>query len=664
MAPPGRRIQRSLQALRELGPRPVSLYTRYRLGLLSGYYRRQTTSPPKGSSPLALPLLPLPERDALAAVLGDRVETLLEEAREICEGRARLFGGPPVPLRLKPPYPLRHWTEAESAPQGQDVKEYWEPARMGWAFVLSRAYHLNGEETYARTFWELLELFLGENPPYLGLNWTSAQEAALRILALSFAGGVFRESGNSTPERMEALAGAIVAHAVRIPPTLVYARAQQNNHLLTEAAGLYTAARLLPEHPQAQRWRSLGLRWFQRGILEQVAPDGTYSQHSTNYHRLMLHGALWMHALLQGDPEGASLSPKVREKFAAATRWLLTLLDPASGKAPNLGHNDGANILPLAALPYTDFRPVLQAAAAAFLGEQPFEEGPWDEPALWLGLETQQPGRPGVRRFFTQSSVEQAPHMLRAPDGESWAYLRAARFTSRPAHADQLHVDLWWRGLNVAQDAGTYLYNAPPPWENALRDTRVHNTLTLNGGEQMTPSGRFLYLDWAQAEVVEYQRDPAGAWERLRARHDGYRRLGVMHERTLERRGGDWIVTDRVLPLQNAGDRPFQARLHWLLPDWTWEWDGMQFHLNSPHGWVTLAALFLGGEGESTVPLQVRIARAGELLYGEGEAPPTTGWVSPTYGVLEPALSFSLEATARPPCSFQTRWTFSKARGG
>ena len=33
---------------------------------------------------------------------------------------------------------------------------------------------------------------------------------------------------------------------------------------------------------------------------------------------------------------------------------------------------------------------------------------------------------------------------------------------------DQLHLDLWWRGLNIAQDAGTYLYNADPPWDNPL----------------------------------------------------------------------------------------------------------------------------------------------------------------------------------------------------
>ncbi len=101
-----------------------------------------------------------------------------------------------------------------------------------------------------------------------------------------------------------------------------------------------------------------------------------------------------------------------------------------------------------------------------------------------------------------------------------------------PSHADQLHVDLWWRSLNVAQDAGTYLYNADPPWDNNLTTAQVHNTVTVNGRDQFTRAGRFLYLDWFNA----YRRgileaDPA-ILQRTRGRHWGYWRMGVRHART------------------------------------------------------------------------------------------------------------------------------------
>ena len=64
---------------------------------------------------------------------------------------------------------------------------------------------------------------------------------------------------------------------------------------------------------------------------------------------------------------------------------------------------------------------------------------------------------------------------------------------------DQLHFDLWWHGLNITQDAGIYLYNGEPPWDNPLVSTRVHNTITVDGLDQMTRGGRFLTLDWFPA---------------------------------------------------------------------------------------------------------------------------------------------------------------------
>ena len=51
---------------------------------------------------------------------------------------------------------------------------------------------------------------------------------------------------------------------------------------------------------------------------------------------------------------------------------------------PNLGPNDGADLLPLTICRYADYRPLLQAAGLAFLGERPVESGAWDELSLWL----------------------------------------------------------------------------------------------------------------------------------------------------------------------------------------------------------------------------------------------------------------------------------------
>lgn len=654
-----RRLSFALKALRQLGPRPLALYAWYRIGLRSGWLRWQTNERRTvGETGVLSPVLLLPPRDELAAVLGkDGVAHLMAEADEIAAGQVRLFGGNPRPLDLAPPPPPRHWTACEIRPAADaDIKFIWEAARFGWAFSLARAYYLGQEERYAAAFWQAAETFWQNNPPNCGPNWVSAQEVALRLMAFVFAGQVFAPAECSTPARLARLAQSIAAHAARIPSTLAYARAQNNNHLLSEAAGLITAALALPNHPAACRWLAMGCQWFDWALQHQIAADGAYCQHSANYHRLMLQLALWVTALQ--PPTANRLQAAGKHRLAQATRWLLALLDPSSGHLPNLGPNDGAYILPLTSLPHDDYRPVAQAASLAFLGQAALPGGKWDEMALWLSPGTHK--RSGVTLVETTpiASDQPAPTVLRGLN--SWAYLRAARFRARPGHADQLHLDLWWRGLNIAQDAGSYLYNAHPPWDNALARTAVHNTVMVDEQEQMTYAGRFLWLDWAQAEAISREKDADGKWERLAAQHDGYRRLGVVHRRVVTTfSDGRWLVEDQLIPVgaSHAGEVSHRCRLHWLLPDWPYELQapGDLLRLASPWGWISL---HIGVRAEHLIERRWRLARAGERLCGDGSAAPVEGWTSPTYGTKIPALAWVVEVTARLPVALTSQWHF------
>jgi hypothetical protein len=650
------------KALRELGPRYVGLYAVYQAGLRLGVYRH---FPSKRSMPglragsiSVQPVLALPSPARLLDCVGIAgLEQLLREADEIVGGRVRLFGGDPTRMDLSLPRNLAHWTAYESGgeplPQGvKDIKYLWEPARLGWVFILGRAYYLSGEQVYATAFWDRLEAFWDSNPPYLGPNWMSAQEAALRILALVYGAQVFATASATTPARMARLGESIAVHACRIPPTLCYARAQNNNHLLSEAVGMFTAALALPHHPQARRWNRLGHKWLRAGLNSQIRSDGAYSQHSTNYHRLMLHLALWVNAL---EP---FQEVEVLEKLKAAASWLFTLTDLASGRAPNLGPNDGANILPLETVPFHDYRPVVQAACRAFTGSSAFPPGPWDELGLWLGID--QPDyepQVSIRPHLTVS-----PAVVAHPQGDSWAYLRAAHFRGRPGHADQLHLDLWWRGFNVAQDAGTYLYNADLPWDNALTHTAVHNTVMVDSKEQMTRAGRFLYLDRAQAKIDAGEQAGDGSWLRITGRQDGYHRLGIDHQRSITTQvQGGWSVEDHLHPLHTTlAGGSHEIRLHWLLPDWEYKFQqGVSgLRVRSPFGWITLVVQAYGAEGESRRSPILTVQRAGQVCTGTGMANPTWGWVSPTYGVKEPALSLGFQLKAPLPLTLVTTWSF------
>jgi len=706
------RLNLAWKALQELGPGQVLHYAWYQILLHIGYLHWVTRTPSKSIYPSSAkfrhrsfvlrPLLTIPPKNTLRQTLGEAgISQLMIEADEILAGKVRLFGGEPVDLRLSAGGLLDHWTEYEKggldtgSGEGQDIKIIWEPGRFGWAYTLGRAYLVSGDERYAHALWEDAIAFLDANLPYQGPQWVSAQEVALRLFALAFASQVFYTSEPSKAENQARLSDEIAIHARRLLPSMAYARAQNNNHLLSEAAGLYTAGVAMPDHPEAKRWRDWGWRWFHWGVQRQISQDGTYVQHSTNYHRLMLQLALWVYSL--STKHGEMFPTASIERLAAATRWLLALTDAQTGGVPNLGPNDGAYLFPFTICPFQDYRPVLQAAGLAFLGQRPFSAGPWDEMCLWLGNEGS--GVKGVREggdddikttpapssapILPPSAVPRSPHVLRITHHESWAYLRVARFHSRPGHADQLHLDLWWRGLNLAQDAGAYLYNAPPPWDNSLARTCAHNTLAIDGRDQMTRAGRFLWLDWAQAEVIAHERADDGAWERLSALHDGYRRLGLLHQRTVTAfLEGRWLVEDQVakvgrLKVDSASVDPTlhikssTFNLHWLMPDWRWEiieigesrWE---MRLASPFGPISIKIATSAGSPLSPLPspiTKIQLVRAGELLYGSGIGEPFMGWIAPTYANKIPALALTVATTGTPPLDFVTEWHLPTRNG-
>jgi len=244
----------------------------------------------------------------------------------------------------------------------------------------------------------------------------------------------------------------------------------------------------------------------------------------------------------------------------------------------------------------------------------------------------------------------------------------------RPGHADQLHLDLWWHGMNIGKDAGTYLYNAPPPWDNAFAHTAIHNTLTIEPSiirDQMTQVGRFLFLDWAQADIVAKKINLYGERESLFVEHDGYRHLGVLHQRGVKvRPNNSWLVEDQVIPIKAKyahSGKTYQAALHWLLPDLPWSLDAsdntpesssFRLGLETPMGVITLSISSEQPSEKASMITELQIIRAGKIIKGQGQINPTWGWSSPTYGVKIPALSIRVVVSSGLPIQFRSEWTF------
>ena len=293
--------------------------------------------------------------------------TPLGTANEIAGGFFHPFCGEQASLDLSLPQPLQEWTTYSDLVDGVDIKKVWEPARFCWSLVLAQAYVATKNESYIESFWKYFKEFNNSNPPYMGPNWVSAQEVALRAINWLLILPVLKTAKTTTKEQLDSLTRSLWQHFLRLPSTIAYAKSQNNNHLLSESLGLFLLGNLFAQHSSlAIKWQKQGASLFEQTLLTQIAVDGTYCQHSTNYHRMMLHLALIYSAAQKA--KGNTLPKPVLQRLQNATLWLADHMDFQSGQAANLGHNDGTLLLPFGCQDYNDYRPTLQAASLAFLG--------------------------------------------------------------------------------------------------------------------------------------------------------------------------------------------------------------------------------------------------------------------------------------------------------
>jgi len=415
---------------------------------------------------------------------------------------------------------------AQDLMAGADIRPLWEANR--WA-ELPRFAMAGQPDAIAP--W--LEAWLAANPAFQGPNWACGQEAALRALHLGLAAGI---AGTTPP------AGIMGLLARRIGANPFYAVAQDNNHPISEAAGLLVCGLALRDAPMAAR----GSRRLDAAIARLVAADGSFAQPSPAYHRLLLDvaaSAEWL-ARRAGAPSAA---PLTRQRLAAATRWLHRLVCPVTGRLPRIGHQDGSHVADLAGAGPDDARPSLERAARLFCDAS---AGFGDDPGcMALGLACPPETLAGEPDWRSLGFMGRA-------SGQARAILRTGPLRFRPGHADLLHLDLWLEGKNLLRDGGTGAYNPEQrDWIGYFQGAAAHNLISFDGEDQMPRLGPFLLTRWPDTGETAN-----GAWL--------LDHRGRFHGREVFATPNGFRIVDRI-----AG--PFGAAiLRWRLAPGNWRHEG------------------------------------------------------------------------------------------
>lgn len=451
----------------------------------------------------------------------------------------------------------RHWSRIpDFASETGDIKTVWEASRFDWAPQWAWSFRHENRKSLDRQLEFVVRDWCEQNPPNEGVNWKCGQETSFRAINLLLAAKIL---GKPYRQPEDGLVVFLAAHAKRIVLTLRFAMAQDNNHGTSEACALFVIGLYLNENGgsahknQARLYMRLGRRWIENRVKRLILRDGSFSQHSVTYHRLVLD-TLSLCELTRSEYNEAHFSKTFYKLTILATEWLHTMTDPSSGDAPNLGSNDGAYLFNLSGKPYRDFRPSVELAMAIFLGKSAYDT------VSHPFFELFDIGKPASKYDHTDECklFESGGYGVIKRDRMNLVF-RLPRYAFRPAQCDCLHLDVFYKGMNILRDAGSYSYNSS---DKQLSDffvgTQSHNTICFDNRNQMPRISRFLFGEWLNTKDIKLDQDNL----RITSSYIDY--LGARHSRSVSASKNSILVQDSISGFHD------RAELRWrLMPaDW------------------------------------------------------------------------------------------------
>ncbi|HUE85923.1 MAG TPA: alginate lyase family protein [Vicinamibacterales bacterium] len=379
------------------------------------------------------------------------------------------------------------------------------------------------------------------------------------------------------------------------------------NHLLKNLKAMVVAA-CFWNGREADRWYEKYADRFTRELQAQLLSDGAHYERSPMYHALVLADALELTAMIRAS--GRSIPDALAGVIRAMVAYLPQMTHPDGeialfndsvlGEAPS-----PASLRAFAACVLDDdVQPhsltVRQSAISAHL------EGPVANPGGGWSPETQEDGGLVTIPALDLRGIALIDVGPACPD-------------DLPAHAhgDIFSFELSLDGQRMIVDSGVGEYQAGP-WRDYYRSTRAHNTVAVDGEDQIECWGSFRVA--RRARILDRQAIAEPFLHGITARHDGYARLAkpvYVRRVFVALADSAWLVIDS---LEGTGAHTWESFIH-AAPDVSVDHDGeRRAQLSRPDQRLAIACF--GFAAASVV---------------RGAEAPHQGWYAPEFGRRLPA---------------------------
>jgi heparan-sulfate lyase len=339
-----------------------------------------------------------------------------------------------------------------------DNEWVWQLNRMGFWESMAKAYWHTGDEKYAKEWCFQLLDWTRKNPrdKEHDYAWRSI-EAGIRGHNWTGLYQRFIDSPNFTSEVLVAFLNSLFDHA----DFLMTVYRTKSNWGLMEAGGMAFIAITFPEFKDAENWRTEAFRRLNNEIGLQVYSDGHQRELAMGYHLGCINWFLRTYEL-----------SKMNEIENAFPESYLKMIEKMCEVPMKLCHPDGTNAQ------FGD-------AWTGTPGQHSERFLEWAEKFkrddfLYLATDGKQGKKPDSTAFALPQSGLYS--MKSGWDKNAISLvLKCGPDGGGHSQPDNGTFELYAGGRNLMPDAGSFIYSGDPEGRAWFRQTKVHQTLTLNG---------------------------------------------------------------------------------------------------------------------------------------------------------------------------------------
>ncbi len=537
-----------------------------------------------------------------------------------------------------------------------DIKYLWEPSRHLHLSTLAQAYSVSNNKKYLDAIQVQLSSWFDQCPYMKGAHWTSSLELAIRLINWSI---VWQLIGGDASTLFTSKEGkkfkdrwlnSIYQHTHFIKGHLSrYSSA--NNHLIGEATGLYVATITWPFWKQFDSWREQGKAVLENEAILQNDEDGVNREQAMSYQQFVLDFLIL--SGLAADANGDGFSKRYWSRIECMLEYLKSVTD-VSGNVPMIGDADDGLVVRLSF--EEDWNPYqsLLTIGAELFDRKDFSVNTLkkDDKYYWVianncvkhgSDKNKYKNKQTIKRAFKEGGYYILGNDLNKED-EIRLLVDAGpigyREIAAHGHADALSIVLNYGGREFLIDPGTYSYHTNKKWREYFRGTSAHNTVRLDGFNQSTSGGNFMWSHKANAYCEKFTSSPEE--DIFIGSHDGYKWLEdpVIHKRKIRynKQNKSLQVTDIF---ECKGKHDIEQFWHFS------EFCEIEKYSSD--------FVVINHERAVRISLPKEVQES-KVIYGDKGIP--LGWVSRQYDVKEPTNTLLCTGRINGNCSFTTTFMF------